>query len=108
MDFRQRARERAIADEIANELHRVLGPLNPEDLEKNSATVGEVFGRVFDRHGIIDEAPAAQILARVPKELAALNLPFADLNRKLDSAIRTSAPRAVTNDCHPAATLARR
>jgi hypothetical protein len=84
-----RTRERAIAAEIADELHRVLGPILPQDLAgKNGDIVRGVFGDAFDRHGIINETVAARILARVPKVLARMNLQFAELNRQLAVAAR--------------------
>jgi hypothetical protein len=81
-------RERRIAEEIASELQRVLGPILPQDLGENGDTVRGVFGDAFDRHGIINETVAARILARVPKELAAMNLKFAELNRQIAAAVR--------------------
>jgi hypothetical protein len=87
------ARERRIAEEIAIELQRMLGPILPQDLGENGDTVRGVFGDAFDRHGIINETVAARILARVPKVLARLNLQFAELNRQLDAAIRTGHPK---------------
>jgi len=65
-----------------------LGPILPEALAENRDTVCEVFERVFDRHHVVTEDVGARILARVPKELAVLNLQFAELNRQLDAAIR--------------------
>jgi hypothetical protein len=91
-----RARERRIAEEIAEELHRALGPIMPQDLGENGDTVRRLFGDAFDRHGIINETVAARILARVPKKLAELNLKFAELNRRLDAAVRQ--PVGMGND----------
>lgn len=82
-----RTREHAIAEEIANEIHLVLGPVMPERLGEHPDAVQGVFGDAFDRHGVVDEASAARILARVPKELAARNLQFAELNRQIDVAV---------------------
>jgi hypothetical protein len=93
-NLKRRKREQAIAAEIANELHRALGPIMPEALAKNSDVVCAVFGRVFDRHHVVSEASGARILEYVPKILAGMNQSFADLNRKLDAAIRQPmAPR---------------
>jgi hypothetical protein len=90
-------RERRIAEEIASELHRVLGPIMPESLAEHRDVVCEVFDRLFDRHGIVAEAAGARILAHVPKVLARLNQSFAELNRRLDAAVRMPrfAPLAV-------------
>src|ERR1035437_2911877 len=91
VNLRRRARERAIAAEIANELAlspAMQGGLTPEPLSDNSSLVCEVFGRVCDRHQVVTEDAGARILEYVPKVLAKLNLKFADLNRQLDAAIR--------------------
>jgi hypothetical protein len=89
MDIKRRARERAIAAEIAGEIHRVMGPTMPEALVgENRDIVCGVFADAFDRHGIVTEASGARILGYVPKVLAGLNQSFADLNRKLDAAVR--------------------
>lgn len=85
MDFNQRARERRIAEEIADAIHR-SGPTLPENLNRES--VCGIFADAFDRHGIVAEDAGARILSYVPKVLAGLNQSFADLNRKLDAAIR--------------------
>jgi hypothetical protein len=93
MDFNRRTRERAIASEIAHELHRALGAIRPEELVgENRDVVEKVFGTAFDRHGVTAEAVAARILKFVPKRLAELNLKFADFNRQLDAAIRHRQP----------------
>ena len=88
MDIRQMTRERRIAREIADELYRAIGPTMPETLGDHGDLVREIFGKVFDRHGIANEATAARILAKVPKLLADLNLQFADLHRRLDAAVK--------------------
>ena len=78
VNLRRRARERAIAAEIANELAlspAMQGGLTPEALSDNSSLVCEVFGRVFDRHQIVDEGAAERILGYVPKVLAGLSTP---------------------------------
>ena len=83
-----RLRER-IAEYIASELHRLLGPIMPQDLAGgNGDTVRGVFGDAFDRNHVVREPVAARILARVPRELARLNLQFAELNLRLDAAVR--------------------
>ena len=63
MDFKRRARERAIALEIAQAIHSALGSsTKPEDLgEKNRDLVCAKFADAFDRHGVTDEAAAARI-----------------------------------------------
>jgi hypothetical protein len=67
----RRARDRRIAEEIVSELCEALGPaLPPEALTENRDLVGEVFGRVFDRHGVVTESAGASILACVPRLLA--------------------------------------
>jgi hypothetical protein len=93
-NLRRRARERQIAEEIASELRRAFGgPIMPEALGGgNRDIVCEVFGRVFDSHQILSESAAARILAHVPRYLAAQNQGFADLNLKLDAAIRHRQP----------------
>jgi hypothetical protein len=92
-------REHRIAEEIASELHLTLGPTLPEALAgENRDIVCRVFGDAFDRHGIVDEASAARILARVPKELAARNLQFAELNRKLDVAVAATVGSSTMRD----------
>ena len=89
MDIRLRARERRIAEEIARELHRALGPHAPEALAENSDVVCGIFSAAFDEHRVVSESSGARILAYVPAELARLNQSFADLNLKLDAAIRS-------------------
>jgi hypothetical protein len=91
-------RERRIAEEIANELHRALGPIMPEDLGENSEVVERVFGDAFDRHHVVSEASGARVLGYVPAELARLNQSFADLNQKLDAAIRQPRPPSFVGD----------
>jgi hypothetical protein len=83
-----RTRERAIAEEIANEIHRVLGPVMPEDVgDKNQDLVCGIFAGAFDRYRVVDEAAGARILSLVPSVLAELNFNFAKLNRQLDVAV---------------------
>jgi hypothetical protein len=82
-----KARDRRIAEEIAHELQRVLGPILPEELAENRDAVCGVFDRVFDRHRIVNEDVGARILARVPKELARLNLQYVETNRRLNVAV---------------------
>jgi hypothetical protein len=88
MDFKQRARERAIASEIAHELHRVMGPILPEMLATRNDIVCGVFSKAFDQYKIFDEAVAARILKFVPKRLAELNLKYAEFDRQLSAATR--------------------
>jgi hypothetical protein len=88
VNLKRRARERGIAEAVARELHRMLGPHSPESLAENSDVVCDTFSRVFDRHGIVNESSGARILGYVPKYLAALNQDFDALNRKLDAAMR--------------------
>jgi hypothetical protein len=88
INLKRRARERAIASEIANELHRALGPMPPEALAEKNDDICKVFADAFDRHHVVSEASGERILAHVPKVLAGLNQSFADLNRKLDAAMR--------------------
>jgi hypothetical protein len=96
MDFnlKRRARERGIAEDLARELHRLLGPHSPQALAEHSDVVCETFGRIFDRHGIVNESAGARILSYVPVELARLNFKFAEFNRQLDAAIRPPDPPA--------------
>jgi hypothetical protein len=89
MDLKRRKKEQAIAAEIANEIHRQLGPTMPEELAVKNDVICEIFGDAFDRHSITESA-ADRILAFVPAYLAGLNLKFAELNRKLDAAVRGS------------------
>ena len=93
INLKRRAREHAIAAEIADELHRALGPGMPEALGENREIVCEVFGRVFDRRQILTESSGARILGYVPRVLPSVNLKFADLNRKLDAAMPPPARR---------------
>jgi len=90
-NLKRRKREQAIANEIAHELHRALGTIMPSALAQNSDVVCKVFGEAFDRNRIVDESAGARILAYVPKELAARNLQFAELNRQLAAAVRPMA-----------------
>jgi hypothetical protein len=89
MDFKRRARERAIALEIAQAIHSALGSsTKPEDLgEKNRDLVCAKFADAFDSHGVTDEAAGARILSYVPGVLAELNYSFYELNRKIDIAV---------------------
>jgi hypothetical protein len=84
-------RERRIAEEIASELHRVLGPTMPEVLAAKSDVVCGIFADAFDRHHVNSEVSGERILAHVPRVLAALNESFAALNAKLDAAVRPPA-----------------
>jgi hypothetical protein len=95
MDFNQRARERRIANEIAHEIHRVMGPTLPEALVgENSDVVCGIFADAFDRWHVVSEVSGERILAHVPKVLAELNLEFAERNCRLAAAMR-----ATTNEC---------
>jgi hypothetical protein len=88
MDIKRRAKERRIAELIALELNRVLGPVLPEMLAVRNDTVCGIFSAAFDSHRVVDEASAERILHFVPAYLATLNESFATLNAKLDAAIR--------------------
>ena len=88
MDLRRRTRERQIAEGIAAELHRVMGPILPEMLATKNAVIHKVFADAFDFYSVTDEPSAGRILAHVPKALAGLNLKFAELQRRLDAAMR--------------------
>jgi hypothetical protein len=92
MDIKRRARERAIAAEIAHELHRALGPTMPEALGENRDIVCGIFADAFDRHQVVSEASGERILAYVPLELAERHRKFAELHRQLDAAVRSSVP----------------
>ena len=82
----RKARDRKIAEEFAAELCEALGgPVMPEALIENRDTVCEVFGRVLDKHKIVNEAAAACVLACVPRVLAK-NFKFAERNRRIDAA----------------------
>jgi hypothetical protein len=95
VNLRRRARERAIASEIANKLYRALGPAMPE-VGENRDTVCRIFADAFDRHGIVDESAGGRILGYVPRVLADLNLKFAELNSRLDAAMRPPMPNATS------------
>jgi hypothetical protein len=89
-NLNRRKREREIAAEIADELHRVLGPTSPEVLAEKSDLVCGIFADSFDRHQVVSEASGERILAHVPLVLADLNRKFAELNRQLDAACVTA------------------
>ena len=93
----RKARDRRVAEEIADELAKALGGpaltaiarsrIPSEALtEETRDTVGEVFGRIFDQRGIVTEAAAANILMCVPRILAK-NFKAAERNRQLDAAM---------------------
>jgi hypothetical protein len=90
-------RERRIAEEIANELHRALGPIMPEDLGENSEVVERVFGDAFDRHHVVSESAGARVLGYVPAELARLNFKYAELQLRLDAAMRPTIRAGATS-----------
>jgi hypothetical protein len=87
MDFKRRKHERAVAAEIANEIHRALGPAMPE-VGENRDTVCRIFADAFDRHQVVSEASGERILKCVPKILAGLYQNYAELNSRLDAAVR--------------------
>jgi hypothetical protein len=90
-NLRRRSREHGIAEEIASELHRALGPTMPEALVgDNRDIVCGIFADAFDRHHVVSEASGARILKYVPSTLAKLNFEFAEFDRQLDAAIRHS------------------
>jgi hypothetical protein len=67
----RRARDRKIAEEFAAELCEALGgPMAPEALTEHSEKVGEIFGRVLDRHAITSESAAEHVLMCLPRVLA--------------------------------------
>jgi hypothetical protein len=88
VSLKRRSRERSIAEDLARELHRLLGPHAPEALAENSDVVCDAFSRIFDQHGIVNESSGARILGYVPKVLAQLNFKHAELHRQIDAAIR--------------------
>jgi hypothetical protein len=85
---RRRTFEQAVALQIAQELTRALGPILPEALATANETVCGIFADAFDRNEVTNEAAAARILGYVPKFLVDLNSQFAELNARLDAAIR--------------------
>ena len=95
MDFNQRSRERRIAEAIAQEIHRVLGPTMPERLGDNQDIVCGVFADFFDSHQVVAEAEGARILKLLPLVLAKLNLKHAELQCRLDAAV-PARPAAAT------------
>ena len=99
MDLKRRKKEQAVAAEIADELTRALGPIAPETLAIKSDTVCRIFSDALDRNGVVDESAAERVLAFVPGILADVNLKFADLQRKLDAAVRP--PRMIGTRKHP-------
>ena len=87
-NLKRRKFEQAIASEIAHELTRALGPIAPETLAIKSDTVCRIFSDALDRNGVVDESAAERVLAFVPGMLAGMNQTFAELNRRLDAAVR--------------------
>jgi hypothetical protein len=78
----RKARDSRIAAVIGEELTKALGPvIRPEALTEHSDVVCEVFGRVFDQHGVVTEWVAANVLKCVPRVLAK-----AELARRRDAA----------------------
>ena len=96
MDFIRRAKERRIAEEIARELHRVMGPFVPEMLTIKSDAVAAIFTAAFDSHNVVDERAAERILHHVPVVLADLNREYAELNSRIDAAMRPPMPNATS------------
>ena len=99
----RRTFERAVALQVAQELVRTLGPIEPEMLAEKADIVCEVFGRVLDKNEVADEAEAAGILSHCPEMLADLNREFAEVNRRLDAATRPAA--ILTGRPQPAAKI---
>jgi hypothetical protein len=87
-NVKRRTFEQAVALQIAQELTRTLGPVQPDMLAGKSDVICRVFGEALDRNQIADESAAERVLLFVPKFLADMNQGFAVLNRKLDAAIR--------------------
>jgi hypothetical protein len=90
----RKARDRRVAEEVANGLHDALGPgllhqigggvVTPEALpEEIRDKIDEVFSRVYDAHGIVNKFAGANILKCVPRALAK-----AELNRQLNAAMQ--------------------
>jgi hypothetical protein len=76
----RKARDRKIAEEIADELAKALGStVTPEALAGRDDIVCAAFERVFDAHGIVNEFAGANVLKCVPKILARRQL---DAQRK--------------------------
>ena len=88
MDFIRRAKERRISEEIARELHRVMGPFVPEMLTIKSDAVVAIFTAAFDSHNVVDERAGERILHHVPVVLADLNREYAELDSRLAAAMR--------------------
>jgi hypothetical protein len=81
-------RAQAIAAEIADEIGRKLGPIPPETLAVQSELICEIFGAALDRNKIVDEASAARVMAFVPQFLADKYRQRAELNARIDAAVR--------------------
>src|ERR1019366_6279067 len=94
MDFIRKAKERRISEEIARELHRVMGPFVPEMLTIKSDAVEAIFTAAFDSHNVVDERAAERILHHIPMVLADLNREYAELNSSLAAAVRQPMPTA--------------
>jgi hypothetical protein len=75
----RKARDRAVAAEIVAELTKALGPVAPEMLTANSDKVCEIFGAALDRHEIVSEFAAANVMRCIPRLLA---------RRQIDAAMR--------------------
>src|ERR1700686_4782978 len=87
-NLKRRTFERSVALQIAQELTRTLGPVQPEMLAQKNDVICRVFGEALDRNQIVDESAAERILSYVPRLLADMNRQHAELNRQLDAAIR--------------------
>jgi hypothetical protein len=91
-NVQRRTFEQAVALQIAQELTRMMGPVfQPEMLAVKSEATCRVFGDAFDANDIVDEASAARIMEYVPKFLVERYRQRAELNARLDAAVR---PRA--------------
>jgi hypothetical protein len=87
LNVNRRNFEMTIALQVAQELTRT-GPFQPELLAVRSDEVCRIFGEALDSNQIVDEAAAARILSYVPKFLAERYRQRAELNCRIDAAIR--------------------
>jgi hypothetical protein len=92
-NLKRRTFERCVALQVAQELTRTLGPVQPEMLTQKNDVICRVFGEALDRNGIVDEGAAERILHYIPKTLADMNRQHAALHHRLDAAIRQPLTR---------------
>jgi hypothetical protein len=88
LNFKRRAKERAIAAEVVNEFYELLRPAMDAGtdaqtlIDENRAQMAHIFGTACERHRLADEAAVARVFGHIQPTLASLRRRFETLERQ--------------------------